>query len=60
MYMSPEIFDRVEKLLFKGKVGPNCINHTIKLYRALAHYKMALYVRGYLPRLGDNSLLDNL
>lgn len=60
MYISPEYFDRAEKLLFKGKVDPNCINYTRKLCRTIANYKMALYKRGYLPKLRDHSLLDNL
>ncbi len=60
IYLSPEYFDRAEKLLFKGEIGQNCINHTHKLCKAINNYKIALYKEGYLPRLGENSLLDNI
>lgn len=60
IFLSPEHFNRAEKLLFKKEKNPNWIRHTYKLCRVISNYKMALYKEGYLPRLGEHSLLDNI
>jgi hypothetical protein len=59
MFLSPEYFDRAEKLLFKEEVSQNCITYTHKLCRSINNYKMALHKEGYLPRLRESSLSDD-
>lgn len=52
-----ESLEKIEKLLFKGEVGNNCISYTCKLCKLINDYKMALYREGYLQELKLNSLL---
>jgi hypothetical protein len=47
----PEFMEKIEKLLFKGDVGNDCIKYTHRMCRAISDYKIALHREGYLPDL---------
>jgi len=47
----PEFIEKIEKQLFKGNVGTNCIKYTQKLCVSISDYKIALHREGYLPDL---------
>lgn len=47
----PEFVEKIEKLLFKGNVGTDCIKYTHKLCASISDYKIALHREGYLPDL---------
>lgn len=51
VFTYPEFIENIEKLLFKGNVGTNCIKYTQKLCRSISDYKIALHREGYLPDL---------
>lgn len=51
IFTYPEFIEKIEKLLFKGEVGTDCIKYTQKICRSVSDYKIALHREGYLPDL---------
>jgi hypothetical protein len=60
IFTYPEFVEKIEKLLFKGDIGTDCIRYTHKLCRTISDYKIALHREGYLPDLRRQLPLDDM
>ncbi len=60
VFIYPELLEKAEKLLFKGKTDPDLANYTRKMCRVINDYKMTLHREGYLPDLKMQLLMANI
>jgi hypothetical protein len=60
VFIYPELLEKAEKLLFKGKTDPDLENYTRKMCRVINDYKMTLHREGYLPDLKMQLLMANI
>ena len=60
VFIYPELLEKAEKLLFKGKTDPDLVNYTRKMCRVISDYKMTLHREGYLPDLKMQLLMANI
>jgi len=60
VFIYPDVLEKAEKILFKGKTDSDLIKYTSKMCRTINDYKMSLYREGYLPDLKMQLLLTNI
>ncbi|AKB75681.1 hypothetical protein MSLAZ_2420 [Methanosarcina lacustris Z-7289] len=49
VFISPDLLEKAEKMLFKGEAGTDFIKYTCKMSKIINDYKGMLYREGYLP-----------
>lgn len=51
VFVHPDLLEKAEKLLFRGKTDTDFINYTRKMCKLINDYKKMLHREGYLPDL---------